>query len=201
MPRSSKYSLPIGKKGGASKKRLVLLSLLGLAVVLAILIILDRRGAINLPILPDKAEETTSPSNGINYGPATEQEKKETEAFKENLGDQSMPPPSSNTSPSSATSKKVVTPIMTTWGASPSVEVRGYIPSLNEEGGICTVNLTKGDQKVTESRTATADATTVSCGLITIARDRLSAGTWTATLAYASNSAEGTSTSNSIEVE
>jgi len=194
----------LAKEKKASQKRAIILAALGLAVLVGALLALDRKGLINLPLLPDKkSAQTTQTHEGVNYSPPTQQEKDETEQFKDNLGDQSTPTtPTTPTSPSPTNStKKSITPIMTSWGANPNVEVRGYVPGISEENGTCTVTLTKDGQKVTESATATPDATTVSCGLITIAKSRVSAGTWSATLSYSSAKYEGVSASKSIEVK
>ena len=177
------------------KRLLLVLILLG-----GLLFALDYKGVISLPFGDDEKPAATpsSDTDEINYDPPTSQEKAETEEFKEGLGEQAAPPATPSTTNSA---KKSVTPIMTSWSASPNVEVRGYVPGINEEGGTCTLTLTKSGQKVTESKEATPDAKTVSCGLISIARTRLTPGAWSATLSYSSASSEGTSTSNSIEVE
>jgi hypothetical protein len=196
MPQYKKYTPP--RKNKVSKKRAIILFSIGFILLLGLLLVLDRKGVINLPFLSD--EKPAPSSNGINYGPPTDQEKTETEQFKEGIGNQTTNPPPNT--PSSPSKKKTVTPIMTSWGAdSQQAEVRGYVAGVNEEGGTCTLTLTNGSQKVTETKPATPDAQTVSCGLISIARDKLSPGTWTATLSYSSNNAEGVSNSNSLKVE
>ncbi len=195
MAKYTKYNTGKSKVKG-SKKRTILLVIAGLVLVAGLLFILDRKGVINLPFSND--DEPAVTPDGINYDPPTEQEKSETEEFKKSLGDQSTT--TNPTTPSGT--KKSVTPVIVYSGTtSANAEVTGYVSGVVEEGGTCTVTLTKDGQKVTESKTATADATNTSCGLITIARTRLSPGTWSATLAYSSNTAEGTSTSKSIEVK
>ena len=186
-----------GKK--ASRKKPIILVLLGLVVLLGLLLVLDRKDIINLPFL-SKDKPAATPT-GINYNPPTQQEKAETEKFKENLGNQSKEDTPATPTPTTPTGKKSVSPVMTSWGASPNVEARGYVPGVNEEGGTCTLTLTRNGQTVTESKTGISDVKTVSCGLISVSRTRLSTGTWNVTLSYSSASSEGVSTSNQVEVE
>ncbi len=195
---NSRYNTPSKNVNKASKKRLILLTLVGLTLVASLLFVLERKDLINLPFSSgDKPRSITK--DGVNYDPPTKQEKTETEQHKDNLGDpQTTTPPPATT----ANGKKKVNLVMTSWVASPNVEVRGYVPSIIEEGGTCTLTLTQDTQQVTESKVAAADASSVTCGLITVARARLSsAGTWTAVLSYSSNTYEGVSTSNKIEVK
>jgi hypothetical protein len=198
MAKFTNYSVS-GRKKKALNKRSIVLILVGLILVLGLLVALDRTGVINLPLLPDRKSAPAPTSDGINYDPPTEEEIAETEDFKDKLGNETTTP-SPTPSPSPTTNKNPVTPVMTSWDAAPNAEVSGYVSGISEEDGTCTVTLTKGDQKVTESKAATPDAKTVSCGLITINRDRLSPGTWTVTLSYSSQKSEGVSTSNTIEV-
>ncbi|MCZ2806482.1 hypothetical protein O2W18_15335 [Modestobacter sp. VKM Ac-2983] len=72
------------------------------------------------------------------------------------------------------------------------VQANGYVRGVIEEGGTCSLTLTRGDTEVIATTNATADATTTSCGLLETSPD-LAAGTWEAVLSYASAGAEGTS--------
>lgn len=180
------------------------ISVLAIAVIAGSLIILDAFNVVDLPFFKDKikVQESTNTNNGINYGPPTEEEKKETEAFKESQG-------SGNDSPSITPSVpgqiKTVTPVITSWGQNPQtkdVEVSGFVPGVIENGGSCTVTLEKDGQKVTKSATGTANAQNVSCGLITIPFSEISAGTWNILLSYSSSTASGSSSQNvSLEVQ
>lgn len=185
------------KSSSAASKRLFIAAAL-LAAVVGVLLGLDRAGVVNLPFLSDN--EASAPASnptqeGINYAPPTEEEKKAGDQVKDGQNQPTTPPATPG-------QKKSVTPVITSWGynaITQQAEVSGYVGGIIENGGTCTLTLEKSGQKVTESKAAIADAQTTSCGLITVARNRLSPGNWTATLSYSSDNAEGTSQPRSVE--
>ena len=85
--------------------------------------------------------------------------------------------------------------------ATSSVTISGYVGNAVEDGGVCTLSLTRGSTVVIAETTGVADARTTSCGALSIERSRLSAGTWSAVLAYASSTTTGTSAAMTIEVQ
>lgn len=82
-------------------------------------------------------------------------------------------------------------------GGSGDVQANGFAAGVIENGGTCTLTLTRGDEEVTATSQAEADATTTNCGLLETAPG-LSSGTWEAVLSYSSGTAQGQS--GSIEV-
>jgi hypothetical protein len=87
------------------------------------------------------------------------------------------------------------------WNAtSQVVQVGGYVAGVVEEGGVCTLTLTKGGRSVTGRTDAVADASTTACGAVTVPGDRVSAGTWQAVLSYSSAGHSGTSDAVDVEV-
>ncbi|MGY1623504.1 hypothetical protein ACI789_15010 [Geodermatophilus sp. SYSU D00965] len=68
--------------------------------------------------------------------------------------------------------------------ASGTVQAAGQVGSVIEDGGECTLTLTSGATTVTTGVDGFADATTTVCSGLAIDGDRLSSGTWTATLQY-----------------
>lgn len=76
----------------------------------------------------------------------------------------------------------------------------GYLSPVIEDGGTCTLVLTKGRVTVTATSVGMADATTTACGDLRVPRSALSAGTWRAVLRYASSAADGESSSLSVAV-
>jgi hypothetical protein len=76
--------------------------------------------------------------------------------------------------------------------ASAAVQANGFVAGVIEDGGTCTLTLTKGGTKVTATSTAAADATTTSCGLLQTP-DRPAPGKWDAVLTYSSNGVHGKS--------
>lgn len=79
------------------------------------------------------------------------------------------------------------------WSASDRVVEAGAYATAVEQPGSCTLTLTSGGQTVTSSIPALTDASTMSCGGITVPRERLSSGTWTAVVIYESATSVGTS--------
>jgi hypothetical protein len=81
------------------------------------------------------------------------------------------------------------------WDApSASVEVDAFVGDLIEDGGTCTLTLSRaGTGSRVVSGAASADATTTICAPLHVAGDQLASGTWTATVTYSSASGSGSS--------
>jgi hypothetical protein len=87
------------------------------------------------------------------------------------------------------------------WNAqSGAVEVGGYLGNVSESDGTCNLTLTRGATSVETSGSATADASSTACGILTVPGDQLSAGTWTAVVTYESSSSRGASAPVEVEV-
>lgn len=80
------------------------------------------------------------------------------------------------------------------------VQVGGFVGGVVEEGGVCTLTLTKGGATVTGRTEALPDASTTSCGEVAVPGDELSAGTWRAVLSYSSDGHSGASEPVDVEV-
>jgi len=80
-----------------------------------------------------------------------------------------------------------------------SAEARGFVEVI-ESGGQCTLRLTRGSVVVEQVTDATTDATTTSCGTVSVPASKLTAGTWTGVLLYSSATASGSSLPFTIEV-
>lgn len=81
------------------------------------------------------------------------------------------------------------------WGFDPesgSAFANGYADVVDEDGR-CTLSLTNGSLTATAQTDATADATTTSCGEITVPGSELSSGSWQAVITFASPSSTGQS--------
>ncbi|WGW10717.1 hypothetical protein LWF01_11315 [Saxibacter everestensis] len=104
------------------------------------------------------------------------------------------PPQEEDAAPSPSESsgvsgKQGVTPIVSFAGwhaADGRVEVSGFVSSVLETSGSCTVRLSREGITVTVERKASASATTTDCGNFVIARDKLASGVWKAILIYES---------------
>jgi hypothetical protein len=83
--------------------------------------------------------------------------------------------------------------------ASGTVQGNGFAAGVIEEGGTCTLTLTRGDDEVTATTTAVADASTSTCGLLETGTG-LETGTWDAVLTYSSDRARGESEAMEVTV-
>lgn len=140
--------------------------------------------------------ETGNGTNGgINYGPPTEQDKQDLDAYKATL-------PGNTDRDADTQDKPIVTPLITSSGVyGPNVEVGARVPGVFENQGTCTLKLVKGSQKVSKSQKATPNVSEMSCGFITINKSKLSSGIWSATVSYSSTKANGSSSPIKINVE
>lgn len=149
-----------------------------------------------------KDQKSDTPVTGINFGPPTEQEKAEAEQHKEEVRKRLEQEQNANNQPQSGT--KSVTPLISSWGQNPdtnNLEVAGFIPEIYEDGGKCTLTLTRNGQTITKDSSAHKDVSRTSCQPFAISQDSLTPGTWSATLKYASSTATGSSTSTTITVK
>jgi hypothetical protein len=73
-----------------------------------------------------------------------------------------------------------------------AVEVGAYVTAV-ETPGTCTLRLTGPGGTVERNQPATADASTLACGALTVPGTELAPGTWSASVIYSSATSEGTS--------
>lgn len=182
-------------------KKIVIYTLVGTILIGAGLATLDASNRIDLPFFRDKP--TVSSGSTVNYGPPTKEEKDAANAQKEELSKDNEPQTEPTTLPSG---KKSLTPVIASYGQNPSskdIEVSGFVPGTVERGGTCTLTIIKDGQTVSSAASsATPDASTVSCGLMAIDRDKVpTAGAWSITISYASSVYEGTSQPLTLEVQ
>lgn len=167
----------VRKKKKDTKKVLIIA-----AAVVAVLVI------AGLGVNRYNSSHKADTSNGdVNYGPPTDAEKQETEEHKKDLEEQSNNPNPTNT-------RTVVITSLTT------SEARGYVTGVVEDGGTCTLTLTKNGVKVTGTSTAMGDVNKTTCGPITVDSSKLSSGEWDATLSYSSSSGSGVSSTQTLKV-
>ncbi|MBF0687198.1 MAG: hypothetical protein IR158_05435 [Cellulomonas sp.] len=109
--------------------------------------------------------------------------------------------PTAEPTPSGDTRQDVAVSVtIAEWNAaSGAVEVSGYADVV-EDGGTCTLTITRDGRTVTGSEVAVADASTTSCGLMSAAPTTPSAGTWQAVLSYSSDASRGASAPVEVRV-
>ena len=84
---------------------------------------------------------------------------------------------------------------------SAAVEVGAHVTGLIEDGGTCTLTLTRDGVEVTASAAGMADASSTTCGSgFTVPGAELAGGTWSAVVSYESATASGSSEDVTVEV-
>lgn len=81
-----------------------------------------------------------------------------------------------------------------------AVEAAGYLSPVVEDGGTCTLELTRGDETRTVEVPGLSDATTTMCAGLAVAGDQLQPGEWEAVLRYRSEGTKGSSGPQRVEV-
>ncbi len=133
----------------------------------------------------------------VNYNPPTETEKTESNAKKEEIVNQ-QDQTANDSEVTNGPKKTNVT--ITYWGPNgANFEVGAYANHI-ERSGTCTLTLKKGSIVLTASRTAIDNVSTMSCGALSIKNSKVTPGTWTATVKYASDKYQG-STTKQLEVQ
>ncbi|GAB3357543.1 hypothetical protein GCM10027300_27920 [Modestobacter lapidis] len=100
--------------------------------------------------------------------------------------------PVATDAPRPATTDVVLTYLV--WdGAADAVIASGYVSPVIEDGGTCTLELTRDGESVSTTSDAVADASTTSCGQLQVLGDDLAPGEWSAVLGYESGTTSGTS--------
>lgn len=135
---------------------------------------------------------------GVNYAPPTKSDKEYNDSIKDSLSNEEAP------ATQEQNGKQEVTPIISSWGqpAGPGTDfkINGYVPTIVETGGTCTLTLTNDATSVSATKSALQNAQDTSCGQLSIEPSRVSTGTWTAVLSYESAEYIGSSEPTEIEV-
>ena len=135
---------------------------------------------------------TPSSSPYVNLNPPTEEEKQQAEDHKKDLSN----PPTSKP-PTTPSGKTQVTPVIT---SATQNEVRAFVQGVIEDGGTCSAILTKGPSSITKTSSGIANVSYTTCQPIDISGS-LTKGTWTLKVSYSSAKAEGSSASQTLEVQ
>ena len=138
---------------------------------------------------------TADPDETLPALPSVEPSQDPTAGTSPDPTDPATEEPPAPPAPPSGGGANVVSVTTSYWGfdqESGSAFANGYADVV-DEAGRCTLSLTKGSLTATAQNDATTDATTTSCGEITVPRSQLSSGSWQAVLVYTSPSSTGQS--------
>jgi hypothetical protein len=81
-----------------------------------------------------------------------------------------------------------------------AIEVGGYVAGVIEDDGTCTLTLTRGEVVVTGTVAGTPNASSTSCGGLSIPGNQLGTGHWNAVVTYDSSTSHGSSETVDVEV-
>ena len=170
-----------------AKKNLVFIIIPLILVVVVVIIFLIFRANSN------KDQDAT-----INYSPATQIEKQESEDKKEEIvKDNKNDIASANNQPQNQQSVKQVIPVITN---ASSGSINGFVGGIFEDGGVCKATFTNGTSSLSKSSEGFKNVSTTQCTPIIMDKGLLSPGQWSVTLSYASNTANGISTTKTFKV-
>jgi hypothetical protein len=166
--------------------------------ILALLFLLLAAAGVATFALQKSDENAEAPTEQINLNPPSETDKKEAEQKKEELS-KDIPSETETEQAANSTNANV---IVTSWGQSATnFELAARVTNRLEDGGTCTLTLTKGTTTVNGTSTASTNVSDTSCGFIKIPLSKLSSGTWNATVKYSSSGATGTSSNTEVTVQ
>lgn len=137
--------------------------------------------------------------DGINYSPPTEAEKRETEQHKKDLAEK-ITDEQSQSSQNSSSGKNADVTMTYIFFENNRISTAGIVNNVFEDGGTCTLILTKGSLKVMASSVGITDVNKTTCPPISIGKNQLQSGQWSAILEYSSSSAKGSSSTRTIDV-
>lgn len=169
--------------------------LLIIGIVVALLLV----GGAAFALTRNNTPNNSPVDDGINFEPATEDEKAENDRHKEDIVKQNETAKTPGSQPEDNKNVEVIITGASQNTSTNTVEVRGYANTF-DDNGTCSLQLQKNSVTVSTSKAATQNVSTMSCGKLTIERSKLSAGTWTAILSYKSSESSGRAT-RQIEVK
>jgi hypothetical protein len=171
---------------------------LSLTMAFVLVIVILSAGALVLLSKRENTNSTEAPNGEIQFRPPTEEELQAAEDNKKRLSEEIDKQAQNPTQPSDGNKASVKPVIGYVEVSGDQVNANGFISTMIEEGGTCTLTLTKGSETAQTTNTALADAQSTVCGLMQISTSQLSSGEWTATISYSSDNYEGSSDPQTI---
>lgn len=142
-----------------------------------------------------RTDNTIAPTNTVNYEQPTNKEQAAGDEQKQ-INDRSTDQDGSDAKPTTADVR-----ITDAGQYDDAVEVRAYIANVFEEG-TCTIKFTKGNENITRTTPAYPDSSYTICTNPTIRRSEFpSSGDWLVQVSFSSNSASGSSNSQTLTIK
>ncbi len=99
------------------------------------------------------------------------------------------------------TGKKIAKPVVSFVSAETNeVIASGIVPNINELEGGCTFVFTKDSATISQSSNILPGPSYISCETVHIDKSKFTSGTWTVKIQYKSNTAEGESEAQTIQI-
>lgn len=174
---------------GTKKKGLIIAAVIAGALVIA--------GGSYALFFNDNSSDTppVSEVGKTSFEPATPVERQEAEDNKDRIVEEQNNA-QNNSQNGSTSSKKVVKPTIT----NTSGNINAYVSGIFEEGGTCTATFVKGSTTKTKTSSGFENVSYTQCAPMDLESGYLSSGSWTVTVKYSSDKAEGTSDPQKVEV-
>ena len=96
--------------------------------------------------------------------------------------------------------KKVATTSLTITPADTFIILSGRVTNFKEEGGNCTYKLKRGNEEKSYAKQVIPDAKNTVCEAVKLDKSELGSGQWTIWIEYKSNSAEGKSETQTVNL-
>lgn len=185
-------------KNQFNKKTALIIGVILAAVIISGSVFVMRRSPAN-----------TSQSPAPTTAPATEEERQETEDRKDQMAsdydNKPTPTPTPSDNSNTPPGQKATTTITITYAgqyaADDSLEVGSYVNNIFEDGGICTLTMTKGSRTVTKEVTGVRDVSKTLCPVFTVAKAELGeTGTWTYVVSYESTTTTAKAPAAEVEI-
>lgn len=142
---------------------------------------------------------------GVDLKPATKEEKQQSEDNKDRIAaqiDKDKAEGQPTTSNPTSVKKDGTVTITYAGQYGSNIEVGSFVANVFEDGGTCTVLLTKGSLTVTKETKGTKDVSSTTCPAFVIPRSEFKeAGSWNLKVKYDSPSVSGVSIDKAIEVK
>jgi hypothetical protein len=171
-------------------------------VVVILVIVLASGGAFLVSKRRQKPSENNIPlsttSETIKYEEATNQEKTETEEFKNNqIEEQDQPSQQAQTG-----QKTAVSPVILSASISgDQAQLRSFVQGVVEDGGTCSYTFSKDSETIQKQVSGFANVSSTNCSPLDFPKSELTKGTWKVSLKYSSTKAEGVSGVMTLEVQ
>lgn len=147
------------------------------------------------------ADQQSSNQDSIDYNPPTQEQKDAGEQTKNDVIS-SKNNEQTDSTPTPGEKKSITVTIVDAGQYERSVEVRAFAGNIVEDGGVCTIEFTKGSSRLVKTASTVISANTTQCSPLKVATAEFpSLGAWSVIVKYESSTSSGTSSAQTIELK